>query len=99
MNLSNQQRKYLKSLAHGLNPVVRVGQHGLTDSVLNELDIALTRHELVKVKIAAEDRDARDAMLESMRASSQSVLVQRIGNVAVLYRANPEKPVISFETA
>ena len=86
--------KFLRSLAHGLKPVVRLGQNGLTDAVTRELDIALDRHELVKVKLAAEDREARDAQLEALASAVDGAVVQRIGHTATLYRAHPERPRI-----
>jgi len=97
MKLSNQQRKFLKSKAHALKPVVRVGQHGLSDAVFKELDIALDHHELVKVKVAADDRDARQTMLEELQAKSGSEIIQSIGSMVVLYRQNSKDPVISFD--
>ncbi len=92
--LSPSQVRYLRGLAHALKPVVQMGAKGLSDALMAELDIALNDHELVKVKLAAEDREARDAMLPALVERSGAALVQRIGNVAVLYRARSEKPDI-----
>ncbi len=94
--LSNKQLKTLKSMAHGLSPVVRVGQHGLSTGVYSELDIALDHHELIKIKVAADDREARLQMLEQLAKKSGATIVQSIGSVAVLYRQNPDKQVISI---
>ncbi|MES9961290.1 MAG: ribosome assembly RNA-binding protein YhbY [Sedimenticola sp.] len=94
MPLSNPQKRHLKGLAHSLKPVVMVGQHGLTEGVFNELEIALDAHELIKVRISAGDRDERDEMLAVLVEKSSAELVQRIGNIAVLYRHNPKKPKI-----
>ncbi|MES9869626.1 MAG: ribosome assembly RNA-binding protein YhbY [Sedimenticola sp.] len=94
MPLSNPQKRHLKGLAHSLKPVVMVGQHGLTEGVFNELEIALEVHELIKVRISAGDRDERDEMLAVLVEKSSAELVQRIGNIAVLYRHNPKKPKI-----
>ncbi len=94
--LSKKQIKSLKALAHELNPVVRVGQHGLSDAVIKELDIALDHHELVKVKVAADDRDAREAMLLSMSQQTKAQVVQRIGSMVVLFRRNVKKPIIEL---
>lgn len=91
-----KQIKYLRSLAHALKPVVRLGQQGLTAAITRELDIALDRHELVKVKLAADGREARDAQLEALNVSVRSVVVQQIGHTATLYRANPEQPRIDL---
>jgi len=94
--LDKKQIKFLKAQAHGLKPVVRVGQHGLTDAVFKELDIALDHHELVKIKVAADDRDARETMLRSLSGKAKAQIVQSIGNVVVLYRQNAKKPVIDL---
>ena len=92
--LSPSQVRYLRGLAHALKPVVQMGAKGLSDALMAELDIALNDHELIKVKLAAEDREARDALLPELVGRSGATLVQRIGNVAVLYRARGEKPDI-----
>ncbi len=90
-SISEKQRRWLKGTAHALKPVVMVGQAGLTPAVLAELDGALDHHELLKVRISAGDRGERDAMIPPMLEHSRAVLVTRIGNIAVLYRANPRK--------
>lgn len=97
--LSNKQVKFLKAQAHALKPVVRVGQHGLTAAVFKELEIALDHHELVKVKVAAEDREAREAMLSSLAGKTRAQVVQTIGGMVVLFRQNAKKPVIDLSKA
>jgi RNA-binding protein len=84
------QKKSLKAQAHALNPVVIVGQAGLSDAVLNEIGVALDAHELIKVKLRAE-REERREMMEQICAQMQAELVQSIGQIAVLYRKNPKK--------
>lgn len=78
---------------------MRIGQNGLSEAVLKELEIALAHHELVKIKVAADDREARETMLNSMRKRTKSHLVQRIGGMVVLFRQNVEKPVIDLSLA
>jgi len=97
--LTSKQIKYLKGRAHVLNPVVRVGQHGLSEAVLKELEIALAHHELVKIKVAADDREAREAMLLGMTEKTKAQVVQRIGSMVVLFRQNEKKPVIDLGLA
>jgi len=97
--LTSKQIKFLRARAHALNPIVRIGQNGLSEAVLRELEIALTHHELVKIKVAANDREARESMLTNMRNSTHSQLVQRIGSIVVLYRQNVKKPVIDLSLA
>lgn len=92
MELKETQKKRLKGLAHDLKPVVMIGQHGLKDSILEELDIALDFHQLIKVKISVGDRDARDELVQKLlEHASDAILVQQIGNVVVLYQRNPKK--------
>lgn len=89
MTLSSNQRHHLRCLAHAIKPIVTLGQRGLTDAVVAELDIALTRHELLKVKIGAERRDATVAEL-CERTSAE--WVQTMGNTVTLFRRNPDRP-------
>jgi RNA-binding protein len=83
-------KKKLKAQAHGLKPVIIVGQAGLTDAVLAETEIALNTHELIKVKIRAE-RDDRKQISEKISVSTGAELIQSIGQVTVIYRLNPKK--------
>lgn len=94
MELKETQKKRLRTLAHDLNPVVLVGQHGLKASILEEINIALDHHQLIKVKLSVGDRDSRDEMIGEIVATSQALLIQRVGNVAVLYRRNKDRPDI-----
>jgi RNA-binding protein len=88
--LSERQRRYLKGLAHSLKPIVRLGNAGLTEAVAAETERALHDHELIKVKAPGGDREGRDALFAALASRTRSALVQRIGNVAVLYRARPD---------
>ncbi len=91
MTITSKQKRWLKQQVHHLKPVVLVGQHGITESVLAEIEIALAHHELLKIRINAGDREERDAGIELIRERTQSDLVSRVGNVAAFYRANPKK--------
>ena len=88
--LSERQRRYLKGLAHSLKPIVRLGNAGLTEAVAAETERALHDHELIKVKAPGGDREGRDALFSALASRTRSALVQRIGNVAVLYRARAD---------
>ncbi|MGB5250085.1 MAG: ribosome assembly RNA-binding protein YhbY [Gammaproteobacteria bacterium] len=94
--LSDKQKRYLRQLGHQLHPIVMTGNSGLTPAVLQELDRSLAAHELVKVRVRAGDREARDAIISEMCTACLALLVQRIGHVAVLYRQDPEKPKITL---
>ena len=86
MALSEKQKKHLRRLAHPMSPLVMLGNAGLTDGVVNELDRALTDHELVKVSARIGERSARNAALDDLALRTASALVQRVGNVGVFYR-------------
>ncbi|HTV52961.1 MAG TPA: ribosome assembly RNA-binding protein YhbY [Steroidobacteraceae bacterium] len=94
MQLSETQRRYLRGVAHPLKPVIEVGNAGLTDAVARETERALHDHELIKVRVRAADRGARDAILDELATRTASALVQRIGHVGVLYRRRAELPKI-----
>lgn len=89
--LDKTQIKQLKALAHKLKPIVTVGQHGMKDSINDELAIAIEFHQLMKVKINLGDRVERDKLVEELTKEHKAKLVQRIGNIAVLYRRNFDK--------
>lgn len=88
--LDKQQLRFLRTRAHALKPVVRVGARGITPALLAELEQALDAHQLLKLKIDAIERAERDGVVAELVRRSGAELVQRIGKVAVLYRANPE---------
>ena len=92
MQLSENQRRFLRGRAHALKPIIQIGGKGLTDAVAQETVRALKDHELIKVRASAADRVARDGLIAALVARTDSALVHRIGHVAVLYRANESKP-------
>jgi RNA-binding protein len=92
--LSERQRKHLRALAHALQPVIRLGNAGLTAAVAAETARALEDHELIKIKAPGGDRTARDELFATLARDTGSALVHRIGNVAVLYRPRAELPRI-----
>lgn len=94
MALSERQKKHLRGLGHGLRPVVRVGQKGLTAGVTEELRLALEHHELVKVGVRVGDRQARDALLAELARATGAEFVYRIGNVGLFYRKSSGLPKI-----
>ncbi|HET9751029.1 MAG TPA: YhbY family RNA-binding protein [Casimicrobiaceae bacterium] len=90
--LEPARRRALRAKAHHLDPVVTIGHHGLTPAVLHEIDVALTAHELVKVRVSGDDRDARDDLLSRICAKLDCAPVQRIGKLLVLWRERPAEP-------
>lgn len=89
-NLDGATRRALKKQAHHLKPVVMTGAAGLSDAVLAELDRALLDHELVKIKLANEDKPARRAEVDTACARLDAACVQQIGRTATLYRPKPD---------
>jgi RNA-binding protein len=93
MAVNDKQRRHLKGLAHKLKPVVQIGNNGLTDNVVAEIDNALSHHELIKVRVSGQERADRKAMLEEIAERSQSDLVLVIGNVGGFYRPAKEPKI------
>lgn len=93
MNLSTKQKQHLKGLAHSLKPVVMLGNNGLTEGVLAEIDQALAHHELIKVKIASEDRETKSLIVDAIVRETGACNVQVIGKTLVLYRASEERKI------
>lgn len=96
MALDKAHKRFLRGLTHQLNPVVMVAERGLVPSVMQEIEGALSHHELIKVRISAEDRDARDALAQQIARDTGSEIVHRIGHVACFFRRNPEHPKIEL---
>ena len=94
MQLTSKQTAYLKSLAHDKKPVVLLGHKGVTEAVAKELGLALDTHELVKVRLNAEEKEELDQDALSLSRTSQSVLVERRGKVAIYYRRRKDNPTI-----
>jgi RNA-binding protein len=85
MNLNEEQKKRLRGLGHKLKPVIIVGAGGLSASLLEEFDRSLAHHELMKVKVNVGDREERDRIIAALCDHSHANLVQRVGNVALLF--------------
>lgn len=90
LTLSTTERRDLRAQAHHLNPVVSIAGNGLTASVLKEIDQALKAHELIKIRIYGDDREARMAYLEKICSELGCAPVQSIGKLLVVFRPNPE---------
>ncbi|GAA5080169.1 ribosome assembly RNA-binding protein YhbY [Lysobacter panacisoli] len=97
--LTSAQTRFLRGQAHDLKAMLQVGGKGVTEALVAEIDLALEHHELIKVKVGAEDRDARDAMIGDIAERTGAALVQRIGHTAVLYRPSKERRQIVLPRA
>ena len=96
MALTNSQKKFLRQTAHHLKPVIWVGQHGITDGLINEIEQALDRHELIKIKLRMGEREDRDAGINKICEKTNAENIQRVGNILTIYKRNQEKPVIKL---
>ncbi|WP_038173894.1 MULTISPECIES: ribosome assembly RNA-binding protein YhbY [Vibrio] len=96
MNLSTKQKQHLKGLAHSLKPVVLMGANGLTEAVLAEIEIALDHHELIKIKVASEDRDTKNLIIEAIVRETRAEKVQVIGKTLVLFRQSADQRKIEL---
>lgn len=99
MALKESQKKYLRGLGHQINPTITVAEKGLSENLLAEYEATLAHHELIKIKLRVGDRAARDEMISALCSGSGAELVQRTGNVALLYRQNPEQLKIRLPKA
>src|ERR1700682_3824964 len=98
MALTPSRRSELRAQGHTLSPVVIIGDKGLTDEVIAEIDRALKAHELIKVRAATDDRDARGTWMETICARLDAHAVQQIGKVLVIYRENPKEKKLAETT-
>lgn len=88
--LKTAEIKQLRGIAHHLEPVVAIGNHGLSAGVLEETTRALNDHELIKIKIPAGDGEARRSLCQELATQTNALLVHQIGRTAVLYKLNPD---------
>ncbi|WP_434777094.1 ribosome assembly RNA-binding protein YhbY [Neisseria sp. Ec49-e6-T10] len=86
--LTPKERQALKQQAHHLNAVVMIGQNGLTDAIIHEVDSSLTAHELIKIKVMGDDRAEREAIFQNLCDTLNAHPVQHIGKQLVLWRPN-----------
>lgn len=94
MELSVKQRQYLKGLAHDLNPVVMIGDKGVTESIIKEVITSLNAHEIIKIRVFGDDRKLRIAMIDDLCGKTGASLVQHIGKLIVLYRQNDAAKIV-----
>ena len=89
--LTGTQRKYLRGLAHGRKPLVLIGQHGLTETVVAFIDDALARHELIKVKFNEfKEKEQKQAIGARIAEATASEMVGMVGHTAIFFRRQPD---------
>lgn len=91
LKLTTKQKQELKGRAHKLNPIIMIGNKGLTDAVKKETDRALNDHELIKIRIAIQDREERRAVLAEISEAVGATVIQSIGNIGVIFRPGLKK--------
>ena len=96
MSLSSRQIRHLRGLAHPLKPLVAIGNNGLTDSVVDEINNCISRHELIKVRVSVGDREERDEIIQAIVERADAEMVQRVGHVATIFKRNEEKPRVEM---
>ena len=96
MSLTPKQRQFLKGLAHSLEPVVRIGQRGVTPAVVEETKRSLLSHELIKVRIEGDGSAARRKLAEELAEAAGARIAATIGKLAILYKPRDEKPRIKL---
>jgi RNA-binding protein len=96
MSLNNKQIRFLRAQAHAMKPVVLIGNAGLTDNVINEISYALDDHELIKVRINANDREQKKTITDSIIAQTECIHIQSIGHIGIFYRKNEKNPIIQI---
>ena len=94
IELAPFERQYLKGLAHTLDPVVMIGNHGLTESVMREIAISLDAHELIKVRVQGDDRDQRVTLAETICNQLDAALVQHIGKLLIIWRPSDKQRIM-----
>ena len=93
MSLNKKQIQHLRGVAHSLKPVVLLGNNGLTEAVVAEIDYALNHHELIKIKIPTEDKETKTLIVEAICRETKATQVQVIGKTLVIYRESAEKKI------
>lgn len=96
MSLTGKQRRHLRALAHKIRPTVQVGKGGIDDGLVAAVDQALGDHELIKVKLGENAGVDRHDAAEQLAQKTKSEVAQVLGNIVILYRADPEKPEIEL---
>jgi RNA-binding protein len=94
LQLNSKQTSHLRALSHKLNPVVMIGNNGLTEQVLREIEVSLNAHELIKVKVFGDDRELRKSLLETICEKTGAAPIHHIGKQLVIYRPADKSKII-----
>jgi RNA-binding protein len=94
--LTGKQRRHLRALGHALEPVVQIGKQGLTETVIAAVDEALSRHELIKVRIGTECPEGREEVADRIGPAVKGEVAQILGRTLLIYRRHPKEPKIKL---
>ncbi len=94
MSLTSKQKRHLRALAHTLKPVVMIGNAGITEGVISEIDGRLAHHELIKIRLGGMERDDRAATIDKICQKTDSELVNSIGHIGIFYRTSKQKLIV-----
>ena len=97
--MTGKERRYLRGLAHSMSPVVIIGQRGLSDAVLRQIDGALSDHELIKIRLGSDCPVDRDDAGQALAQRTGCDVAGTVGRVLILYRPHPERPRIVLPAA
>ena len=97
MNLKGYQKRFLRSQAHHLEPVVMIGKQGLAESVIYKIDEELNHHELIKVRFVDYDRHQQKEMMADIEEKTSSLCAGKIGHLGIFYRPNPDPDKIKVK--
>lgn len=90
LTLSQEEKRALRARGHGLDPVVSIAENGLSDNVLKEIERSLLAHELIKIRVYGDDREARQVYMNDICERLNCAPVQIIGKLLLVWRPNPE---------
>jgi RNA-binding protein len=94
MKLTTKQIAHLRGLAHNLNPVVMIGNNGLTENVIKEVELNLNAHELIKIQVAGDDREARKTIYHEICKQTNAIAIHHIGKQLVIYRQTEKNKIV-----
>jgi RNA-binding protein len=96
MTLTGKQKRHLRALGHHLDPIVQLGKQGLTDGAKEAVNVALTAHELVKVRLGTECPDELSAVASRLGPELSAEVAQLLGRTLLLYRRHPKEPKLKL---
>lgn len=94
--LTGKQKRYLRSLAHNINPIFQIGKAGINDNMISQIDETLENRELIKIHILQNNFDDKNDLAQTLSQATNSEVVQVIGSMIIIYRESQENKEISL---